>query len=730
MLDGLWSALAISLAVAAVALLITAVVARRRSWIVDLAGSLLAAVAVASVVQRVVIDVWPSLGDFAGVTDSHSGFPPERLALAVTVVLVSGPHLIRPARRLGRWLVGAATFSVIALGSTSLTGALTALLVATLSTSAVHLILGSTHARADLDDVAAALRTLGVDASSLTFAPVQSPGRLAVRGVHHDGTELIVKVYGRDAPDAAAFAALSRAVWFRGPADLVSMSRIGQVEREALLTFVARDAGITTHAVIAAGVDDDGDAVLVLSSPGTLLSDDNSGWSTEVVVDLWRALTALHDRGVEHRHIDDRHIFVTPDRSGVGLSDLHGARMGHPAELGETDEAQAIVTTALAIGADAAVEHGLAALGAKRLDEVSPAVQPAVLTRYQRAQVKAANLDLEHLRQLIADATGGERTKLRKLQRVSSRTVLQLVLLVVAFSALSSALGGVDFGLLATAVRHSVWWLLLLGFVLAQMARLPAAVSTGGASPRPLALGPLYALQLALAYIGLAIPGSAARFAVNVRFLQRQGLAPGSAIAVSALDSVWWFVVQIAIVLGILLATPLSLDVDLGASGSGSIGRIAIIVAGFALISLALVAAVPTWRRPALEWVRQLLGEARLAAEGLASVRRLGMLIGGNLGLQLLLALALGAIARALGFPIGVIELLLINVSVSLLAGILPIPGGIGVVEGGLTIGLIRAGLPDESALAIALLYRFATFYLPPIWGFFALRWLERRQLL
>ena len=29
-----------------------------------------------------------------------------------------------------------------------------------------------------------------------------------------------------------------------------------------------------------------------------------------------------------------------------------------------------------------------------------------------------------------------------------------------------------------------------------------------------------------------------------------------------------------------------------------------------------------------------------------------------------------------------------------------------------------------------AVLYRVATFYLPPLWGFFAMRWLQRRSLL
>jgi uncharacterized membrane protein YbhN (UPF0104 family) len=34
----------------------------------------------------------------------------------------------------------------------------------------------------------------------------------------------------------------------------------------------------------------------------------------------------------------------------------------------------------------------------------------------------------------------------------------------------------------------------------------------------------------------------------------------------------------------------------------------------------------------------------------------------------------------------------------------------------------------DEVAFAAVLLYRLSTFYLPPIWGYFALSWLERNE--
>jgi uncharacterized protein (TIRG00374 family) len=95
---------------------------------------------------------------------------------------------------------------------------------------------------------------------------------------------------------------------------------------------------------------------------------------------------------------------------------------------------------------------------------------------------------------------------------------------------------------------------------------------------------------------------------------------------------------------------------------------------------------------------------------------------------EVLFGVALGAFVIALGYPVGLAELILMVVVVSLLAGVLPIPGGIGVVEGGLMLGLARAGLPEDVAFAAALLYRAATFYLPPLWGFFAFRWLKQSQ--
>jgi glycosyltransferase 2 family protein len=258
---------------------------------------------------------------------------------------------------------------------------------------------------------------------------------------------------------------------------------------------------------------------------------------------------------------------------------------------------------------------------------------------------------------------------------------------------------------------------------------LAQAVSTLGAAPIPLPLGPVYALQLAISYVNLAIPTAAARIAVNIRFFQRQGVAPAAAVATGALDGVSGFIVQATLLGALLLFSSMSLDVDVG-SPSSSAFQIVVIVGMIVGIAVIVTLVVARLRQVVLGWVRRTAREAFSVLRGLRSPRRVAMLFGGNLIAELLFAGSLGILVQAFGHSLALHELLFINMAVSLLAGLLPIPGGIGVAEGGLIFGLTSFGVPQEAAFAAVMLYRFSTFYLPPIWGFFSLRWLERNRYL
>ncbi|MGZ4705826.1 MAG: lysylphosphatidylglycerol synthase transmembrane domain-containing protein, partial [Acidimicrobiales bacterium] len=412
----------------------------------------------------------------------------------------------------------------------------------------------------------------------------------------------------------------------------------------------------------------------------------------------------------------------------VGLADFRGGAVAAPDPRLRADEAQALVATVLALGEERALAVALEQLGPQALAAVLPFVQLTTLTPRQRQAIRDEGVDLDTVRDRAAELAGVDPPELEQLRRVSWSSVIQVVLLIVAFMALSRAIGGVDFAVLGDQIGDAIWWFVIVGFVLAQVTRLAQATATLGAAPERLPLRPVYALQLALSYIGLAVPTSAARVGVSIRFFQRHGLPSGSALAVGALDGFAGFVVQMVLLLGILVMTPASLELDLDNAAPIDLSRLlAVIVAIGVAVGIVLLAR-STWRHRIVGWVRQLAIEAFGAVRGLRSPRRLGMLFGGNLASDVLFALALGAFTASLGWSIGLTELIFINISVSLLAGLLPIPGGIGVVEGGLTFGLVRAGMPEETALAAVLMYRLSTFYLPPIWGFFALKWLERNK--
>jgi uncharacterized protein (TIRG00374 family) len=239
-------------------------------------------------------------------------------------------------------------------------------------------------------------------------------------------------------------------------------------------------------------------------------------------------------------------------------------------------------------------------------------------------------------------------------------------------------------------------------------------------------------LQFAISFVNLVIPSTAARISVNVRFFQRQGIPPASAVSIGLVDSLGGFVVQLGILGSVLLFDlgHVGLDLDRPADGAG--GLVTVVVALAALVVLAglAAAAVPSLRAKAIERVRPWIAEALETVHSLRSPAKVARVIGGNLASEVLFACTLAVVLAAFGESAPLATLLVVNVSVALFAGLMPVPGGIGVTEGALVVGLTAAGLDQATAFAAVIAYRLCTYYLPPIWGAVALRRLERAGML
>ncbi|HSL57535.1 MAG TPA: lysylphosphatidylglycerol synthase transmembrane domain-containing protein [Acidimicrobiales bacterium] len=725
---GWWSFTFVAAALWALALVVATSV--RAQWTVtrDLLLAALATLPVTALAGWAATGTWPDIDAWLPAFDPAGWSPPLRLASATAAIMTAAPHVGRPARTWGRWVVGLSALGGVLAAQTSPTEAVAGLLVAVVAAAVVHLALGSALGWPSTERVVAALERLGVPAVDLRVAERQRAGAFLLTGRDPAGAPLLVKVVGRDAYDTRLVSTVWRLVWYRRPGTPTAIGRFRQVEREAFLTLFAARTGSRVPDVVTLGRTDRDDALLVLRPVGTPLDRVPDRWSPALAASLWRALGHLHAAGVAHGEVDDEHLAVD-DRDDTGLvafDDLSGARPDAAPERFHVDRAQALLTTALALGVPAAVDVAATEVDHDDLARALPYLQSPALTTAQRAAVRRSGVDLDQLRRAVAERLGSEVPGLQQLRRVTVGSLVRLGMLVIAFFVLASAVGGLDLDDLVDQLRDADWALVTVGLVVAQLPRFAGALSTLGASPVALPLGPVYALQLAMSYIGLVLPGTAARVAVSIRFFQRHGLAPGSAVAIGALDGLASFAFQAFALVTILVATPMTLGLSLDADVVGAAWRLlrAVVLIGVAALVVVLLAG--PWRRRLVAWVTALLSDAWSAAQGLGSPRRIGLLFGGSAASELLFALTLGAFVAALGHPVGLLELLVINISVSLLSGLLPVPGGIGVVEGGLIFGLVSAGVPEEAAFASVIAYRIATFYLPPLWGWFALRWLQR----
>lgn len=210
-----------------------------------------------------------------------------------------------------------------------------------------------------------------------------------------------------------------------------------------------------------------------------------------------------------------------------------------------------------------------------------------------------------------------------------------------------------------------------------------------------------------------------------MRFFERLGVSYGAAAAMGAIDGFGGFVVQVLLLLLIGTsslpgATTMVSTADRVGGESGDVSLVAMAVL-IGLIWTVVTLADPRRRArirravPGLmETMRDQASQARSSLDVLRHPSKVAGILGGNLGGQVIQAIALGICLSAFGESATLSQLILVNTCVSLCAGLMPVPGGVGVAEAGYAYGLQAIGVPSAIAVSTAIAFRLATFYLPP----------------
>ena len=518
-------------------LLILALVARgrKRLFLTELITGALA-LGLALLAGRVAGTDWSTSLRALEASGSPAVYLAIRLAIATAIVVMASPHMSRPLRFIGRWVVTLGALAGIGLGVTLPIGMVAGLLIGLGSAAIMHLILGSPAGRLTLHQIATALDDLGVEATDLRHAPLEPSGVALVLATSPDGTALLAKVYGRDAWDGQFLASIWSSLWNRGERPSLGVGRLRQVEHEAFVTLLAERAGMPVLPVVAAGMATARDALLVSEISGRPLgSVDPTEVDDELVRAVWRAMGVLHDLGIAHGQLDGERIVVRSDGTPA-VGDFGGARVAASDGAMMADLAQVLVTTALVVGPDRAIAAATDVIGKDTFADVLPFVQPAVLDRDTRRAVRDGDWDLDDLMARSTELTGTEAPELEQIRRVTGKSIAIVALIAFVAYGLISTLAHVGLEALWDELKSANLAWMLTALILAPISQVPQAFSTLGASVRDMVFVPVLMLQYAIQFIQLAVPSSAARVALEVRFFQRNGVETGAALSIGLID--------------------------------------------------------------------------------------------------------------------------------------------------------------------------------------------------
>jgi uncharacterized membrane protein YbhN (UPF0104 family)/tRNA A-37 threonylcarbamoyl transferase component Bud32 len=717
---GLWRTVFVLALVLALAVVVDVLLQRRWDLTRDLLVAALILFAAAPILGGVVESDW--LPVEAHVL-SQWGYPELRLAGATAVFVVVGPELVRPVRLVAACLVPTAALGAIVFSAALPSSVLGALALGLGAGAIVRLAFGTAAGVPPTAAVKSALAALGVEVADLKPAARQRIGSADYVGHDMHGRPLRVRVLGRDAQDTQWMARHWRSFAYRDPPRSVGTGRLEQVEHEALATTLAAQAGVRVPEVVTAAMGADGDAILVTRQPDLepLESRTPEQVTDQVLESLSEQVARLQSARISHGRLNASNVLVLDD--GPMLVDLSAATLGAPQTALDIDLAELLVACTVLVGPDRTLRNAVAAGWGDAIGRVLPYLQRAALTPHLRDLARTHEVGLKDLRAAAAAATGQDVPEVAPLRRVRKKDVLLTVALIFGAYLLISKLASIGFGTIAHEVGKADAAWVVVGVILAQATFVPGGLSLRGAVMTPLPLLPCVVLQSAIKFVNLTVPSSAGRLGMNVRFLQRMGAPLPEAVAAGAVDHGAERIVQAALLLLVLPFVHANLNTG-QFHGAGPNTRLVSALLAALAISAVLVLAVPRLRA-------KVVPPAREAFSGLWSVardrhKRLELL-GGNLGAELLYAISLGATCLAYGVHLNLGEVVFVNTSASLLSSLVPVPGGIGAAEAGLSAGLIAMGVDQSTAFAIAITQRLCTFYLPPIWGYASLRWLTRK---
>jgi uncharacterized membrane protein YbhN (UPF0104 family)/tRNA A-37 threonylcarbamoyl transferase component Bud32 len=653
-------------------------------------------------------------------TSKQPTYPTVPLAVVTAVVLTAAPFLTRPTRRLAQAVVLLTALGTLYQADGSLNAVFAALVLGWGVAALLHLAFGSPAGRPTIAQVAAALEELGVEVTNVRLAPRQHTGYTVVYADRPDGTLVHVRVYGRDAADTQLVAKAWRFLFYKDTGATLTLTRLQQVEHEALCQMVAHEAGAHVPDLVAAGLAGPDAALLVTSHMGDRALADASH-PDDALRTLWGDVDRLRRQRLAHGALDLEHVVVTGTTPVI--VDFSLASVSATQQRLDRDLANLLVSSALVVGAERAVAAAVDGIGVETVGAAQALLSKPALSHATRMGLRHEKKLLEDVQHEVASATQVEVFQPIELRRVKPLTIAMIVGVLFALWVILGQIGSISD--LIDTLKGADWAWVLLCALLTQITQVSYAFTTIGSVDEHVPLGPAVLMQYAVAFTNMVLPTGAASTVMNIRFLQKQGCEIAVATSSGVLCGMSGTVASF--ILFVLTGFAVGQSGALGEIGGNGDDDAKLVLVGIVVVALlvGLLFVVPKLRKLVREKVMpQLRSGVRNLWSVFTTPRKLFLVLGGSLGAPVINSLGLAAALAAYGGHLPLGEVLFVVTGAGFISSMVPVPGGIGVAEATLIAGLTAFGVDPTIASAAVVTYRLFTTYLPPIPGSYATKWL------
>lgn len=511
----------------------------------------------------------------------------------------------------------------------------------------------------------------------------------------------------------------------------------------------------------------------------------------ELSRNAWQQVRALQSRRIAHRRLTGDALVVdrsgigsssSGDGEGAGtvtLTDLRGGEIAAGDLVLRMDIAQLLTTLGLRVGAERSVASAVSVLGPDAVADCLPLLQPIALSRSTRATLRKlarerADREREAVlessrtakaargadsgsasarsgvdkvvkkaeKKALDDALDGAReedllSQIRqqvllirpqapvepaRLERIRPRTLVSFIAGAFGAYFLVTQIAHVEFD---KTIGDAQWGWVGVALAFSALTYFAAAMSLLGFVPERVPFLRTVVAQVAGSFVKLVAPAAVGGVALNTRFLQRAGIRPGLAVASVGASQLFGLASHILLLLSFGYLTGTEKTPEMTPSRT--------VIAGLLTVAVLVlvVTAVPFLRKFVATRVRALFaGVVPRMLDVLQRPQKLLTGIGGMLLLTGCFVMCLDASIRAFGGgeAISYASIAVVFLAGNALGSAAPTPGGIGAVEGALTLGLVAAGLDGQVAFSAVLLFRVVTFWLPVLPGWVSFNFLTRKE--